>query len=310
MGKELFKRIFSGISMMLLLIGMLTLAFNIQVVRAQGTVQAQNSMQLPYPGYPLVGVYPYNITCTVNETFTISVIAYNLTNVQVPDPYNPLTMIPLGNLYGFDVQFTWDPTIIHCVSHTVTAPFESYSTPIPPSPYAGILHGYGTGNTSLWTVRDVVNESGIADAIAPDVRAWFSYVTLFRASVFNGNGTICTMTFKALKKGQSPVQIAYAMLSDVHSFAIGFSLNMLHQGWLNPPRSGMVTTEDLIPRGPGDVNGDGGVDILDVVLAATSYGSIQGSPNWNPAADLVSPYGKIDILDLVTITCHYGQKYS
>ena len=56
-----------------------------------------------------------------------------------------------------------------------------------------------------------------------------------------------------------------------------------------------------------DVNHDGKVDIIDVVLAASIYGCREGEPNWNPEADITSPYGIIDILDLVTIAYHYGR---
>jgi parallel beta-helix repeat protein len=58
-----------------------------------------------------------------------------------------------------------------------------------------------------------------------------------------------------------------------------------------------------------DVNCDGKVDISDIVQAAASYGSKEGDPNWNANANLAQSYGVIDILDLVTITAHYGEKY-
>jgi len=64
-----------------------------------------------------------------------------------------------------------------------------------------------------------------------------------------------------------------------------------------------------LSKGPGDINGDGKVDIYDVVLAAVAYGSTPEDPNWNPVADLAPPYGKIDIYDMVTILSNYGKEY-
>jgi len=56
----------------------------------------------------------------------------------------------------------------------------------------------------------------------------------------------------------------------------------------------------------GDVDGNGVIDILDLILVSTAYGSREGDPNWNPDADVASPWGVIDILDLVTISSKYG----
>jgi len=61
---------------------------------------------------------------------------------------------------------------------------------------------------------------------------------------------------------------------------------------------------------PGDLNHDGTINILDIVLVASIYGCSEGEPNWNPDADLAAPYGKIDIIDLVTIAANYGRTYS
>jgi len=58
----------------------------------------------------------------------------------------------------------------------------------------------------------------------------------------------------------------------------------------------------------GDVNGDGTVNIQDIVQAAIAYGSRQGDPNWNPFADLAPPWRIINILDLVTATANYGKE--
>jgi hypothetical protein len=59
----------------------------------------------------------------------------------------------------------------------------------------------------------------------------------------------------------------------------------------------------------GDINHDGTINILDIVLIASIYGCKEEEPNWNPEADIAPPYGKIDIFDLVTCAYHYGKKY-
>lgn len=58
---------------------------------------------------------------------------------------------------------------------------------------------------------------------------------------------------------------------------------------------------------PGDLNVDCRLDIYDVVLMALIYGCAEGEPEWNPKADLAYPWGRIDILDLVTCAYHYGE---
>jgi len=64
-----------------------------------------------------------------------------------------------------------------------------------------------------------------------------------------------------------------------------------------------------LPKGPCDLNGDGKVDIYDVVLASVAYGSRPGDPNWNSYADLAPPQGIINIYDIVTIAVNCGKTY-
>jgi hypothetical protein len=72
----------------------------------------------------------------------------------------------------------------------------------------------------------------------------------------------------------------------------------------------MFAAAPVRAQGPGDVDEDGDVDIFDVQAAIQAFGSVQGGPNWNANADLASPYGVIDILDLVTIGRYYGNHYA
>jgi hypothetical protein len=56
----------------------------------------------------------------------------------------------------------------------------------------------------------------------------------------------------------------------------------------------------------GDINGDGKVDLFDLVLMANAYGSKVGDLKYNPEADFNND-GKVNLLDLVTLATHYGQ---
>lgn len=55
-----------------------------------------------------------------------------------------------------------------------------------------------------------------------------------------------------------------------------------------------------------DVNKDGKIDILDVALVASAFGSYPGHPRWDPDADLNGDC-KIDIRDIAIVACHFGE---
>jgi outer membrane protein assembly factor BamB len=57
---------------------------------------------------------------------------------------------------------------------------------------------------------------------------------------------------------------------------------------------------------PGDVDGNGVVNIFDVIMITSRYGLKQGMPNFNPNCD-INQDGIINILDVVICTSHYGQ---
>lgn len=56
----------------------------------------------------------------------------------------------------------------------------------------------------------------------------------------------------------------------------------------------------------GDVNGDGFVDIFDIVIVALAFGSSTGNPNYNIFAD-INKDGTVDIFDMAVVAIHYGQ---
>ncbi|HVP93165.1 MAG TPA: dockerin type I domain-containing protein, partial [Acidobacteriota bacterium] len=64
-----------------------------------------------------------------------------------------------------------------------------------------------------------------------------------------------------------------------------------------------VKAEELV----GDVNGDGMVNLKDVLLAGLAFGSTPDSPKWNQHADINSD-NMIDMLDIYAIASHFGEK--
>jgi hypothetical protein len=58
-------------------------------------------------------------------------------------------------------------------------------------------------------------------------------------------------------------------------------------------------------RIPGDVNGDGTVDVRDMHIIDAAYGTSPGMPSWNPLAD-VNGDGRVDIRDAQIVAKYYG----
>jgi len=150
--------------------------------------------------------YDETFTGGVGDTITIALVAFNLTDNKVDDPGGEGSC-PLGNLEGFDVQISWNPTVLQYVSHTVTVPVEDYPSPIPPSPYAGILH------EEAFELVNKVNETDAIPNAEPGTMAWFAYSIMPGAAVFNGNGTFFTMTFNVISRGSSPLKLTNLNLS-------------------------------------------------------------------------------------------------
>jgi len=133
-----------------------------------GGVQAYDST--------IVHVVPTNVTASIGETFTINVVVENVTN-----------------LYGLDIQFSWDTAILEYVSHTAKIPVETFPD--------GILHQPGM------TIMDT------ADPTAGTY--WVAYACMDPAPVFDGTGVAFEMTFHVKASGACLLEITHHELADV-----------------------------------------------------------------------------------------------
>jgi hypothetical protein len=139
------------------------------------------------------------------STFTISVKVANVTN-----------------LYGIDIQFAWDPTIIKYVSHAKRIPVETYAD--------GILH------KNTIPVLDQVDENASMPGSEPGTMYWLSEASLAPAKSFNGSGTIFTMKFQVVGLGSSPLRIVACTLADKGGLPIAYTaINGDFVNYVAPP---------------------------------------------------------------------------
>jgi len=105
--------------------------------------------------------------------------------------------------------------------------------------------------------------------------------------------TLATIFFLVETLGKTDLDLYDTKLVDDKADAIPHSVE---DGYFRPPPI------------PGDVNDDGIVDIMDVLIVGLAFGSKPGDPNWNPIADLY-PDNLIDVMDLVIVGVNFGRRW-
>jgi len=107
-----------------------------------------------------------------------------------------------------------------------------------------------------------------------------------------GSGTLVTITFNATAAGSCKLELFDTKLS-----------NPVPEPISHTTVDGFVTVTEVTVS--PDVNGDGTVDIVDIILAGQSLGSYPGHSRWNPVAD-VNGDDVVDIYDLILIARNFG----
>jgi hypothetical protein len=237
-----------------MLTGTLFLVCDICRVKATTTVTGDDTA--------FVYVDPQNGAIRPNQTFDVYV------KISCPD------------VYGFDVQLSWNTSIIRYVNHTTMIPVEKCSE--------GVLH------SPVLVFKDDVDETGQIPGAADGTLFWVSAASMLPAPTFNGTGVISRITFEAVSLGSCHIYFTAVTCVDHHG---------------TPPLPVTQRNGFVLVHVPYDVNNDRKVDILDITKIANVYGSTRGEPNWNSEADVAPPHDIIDILDLVACASHYGQKW-
>ncbi|MBD3183545.1 T9SS type A sorting domain-containing protein [Candidatus Poribacteria bacterium] len=110
----------------------------------------------------------------------------------------------------------------------------------------------------------------------------------------NGDGTLAVVTFTAIAGGESHIKLQNVRLSDPEANLIPVTI-----------LDGSVT---VMEYPVWDVNKDGQVDILDIVIVGQQFGEQITEPmESNPD---VNGDGVVDILDIVLVGQHFGETHS
>ena len=118
-----------------------------------------------------------------------------------------------------------------------------------------------------------------------------------------GSGVLFAVTFAVVEEGED-----YLSFGDVTLAAFGNATKWCVESPIPIYYVAEDGTVKTVLPWKEDVNADGKIDLLDIVLAATAYASRPGDPHWNPYAD-IDQDGVITILDIVSITRIYGLTY-
>ncbi len=136
---------------------------------------------------PGVYVEPQSAFAAVGTTFNVSVKIFNLTRTfygtdyewksgnALPPPGSRFNY-SLGNLYGFNISFSWNPDALKYVDHTVHTPVQDYPD--------GVLNG------PIWNVKEDINSTEGTYSIAQNSRP---FLPPFNCP--NNSATVFTITF-------------------------------------------------------------------------------------------------------------------
>ena len=132
-------------------------------------------------------------------------------------------------------------------------------------------------------------------------------VETFNVTVYYNNHTLETQTVYGL-----PPRVDWDLIFVFNTTGLESCNNYTISAIAHPVPYEVNTTNNFLSDGWikikiwGDINGDGIVNIYDIVLASDAYGSTEGDPDYVPDADLAPAWGLVDIYDLVTIASFYG----
>ncbi len=236
-----------------------------------------------FDGTPLMEVtgtfHDYGLIVSSGEPVPTISTELSSNNIIVTEPGFCFTadveLAEVTNLYGYALRFNFDPAMLTMSGVELSLPAE--------------------WDQDHFIVR---NET----IVLPGMGTYVLAVTaLYPAPAFNGSMTVAALNFSVTNS-----QFVHMRGGTVETF-LSFRHTMLVDN-LGTPIPHMAYAARVTMSFPliSDINGDGIVDMIDVVKVAIAYRSQPGDPNWNTASDL-NKDGIVNVIDLVIVGADYGR---
>ncbi len=140
------------------------------------------------------------------------------------------------------------------------------------------------GYSTFFSNGSIDNENGTIKDV---------YGAILGGGGVNNYGTFAKITFKAKKEGFSYLNLSDVVVGDANAQPVEVKIN-----------NGSV---EIVAR-LWDLNGDGTINVLDLIIVAMHFGATEGNGNYAKEADLNGD-GVINVLDLIVVAMHFGEKY-
>jgi hypothetical protein len=212
--------------------------------------------------------------------FVLSSFASATTKLSVtPSPYTTgklgkifkinVTVAGVINLYGFEFKLGYNQTLLDAINIT--------------------LGSFLPGGSSSYVLKNYINHT--------EGYLWFSATLLAPEPAKIGSGILATITFNATY-GTTYPQTEQCELHLYDTILVDDAGQIIAHDTID----GQYVFMPIM----GDITGDGIVDIFDIVIIATAFGSTPSDPNWDSRADLNGD-GKVNIIDAVTLAINFGK---
>jgi len=171
-------------------------------------------------------------------------------------------------------------------------------------PVTILTPGHDVAVVGVFPSKTVVGE-GYPMNITVKVKDYGTYNEVFNVTVYANKTAIWTREI-SLTSGTSA---ALTFTWNTTGFAYG---NYTISAYAWPVQGEKDISDNLMSRTvtltiPGDINGDGSVNLQDLVFLAKAYGSSLGTARWNANADINGNL-KVDLPDLVILAKNYTKK--